>query len=668
MNHNKLITFLIVIMSINVALAQINWHSQTSNTTQSLRSVCFLDQNLGWAVGFNGTILHTTNGGDSWIIQASGTSNKLYSIVYFLDPNNGWVVGEFGTILHTSDAGVNWSPQVSGTINLLGSIKFTNANTGFICGNNGTILKTTNAGLNWYLTTTGTTEDLYSIYFSTESTGWAVGFNGTIIKTSDGGTNWITQNSSTLQVLNSVSFCGSDSGWIAGNTGTILFTSDGGANWVTQNSGTSYDLFSTHLIDSRFVWAAGSNGIIIYSSNSGNNWSVDPTNSTENNYSIYMLNPNLGWVVGNNGAILRRTVMITLTPSSQTTFNSDPVSVQVGVHGVVGLFAASITVSFNNSIIQCQSISNGTFLESNTQGYDVFFETFPEDLTSTDSIIVDQSILGISTVSGSGSIFNISFLPITGGTSRVKITSIILRDINNRNIIAITDSAEITVASSVVNAKIFLQGPYDSGSMLTTLNMSGVIPLTQPYSTSPWNYAGTESVASDFFTNHSNIVDWVLVELRTETSVSSTIATRAALLRNDGIIVDLDGVSPVTFLSLGSTNNYIVIKHRNHVPIMSSTKVQLSSTTMLYNFTSSQSNAYGSNALIELDVGIFGMFAGDANGNGQVQNNDNEEFWKFQNGLSGYKEGDFNLNSQVQNNDNETYWVPNNGKGTQVPN
>jgi hypothetical protein len=204
--------------------------------------------------------------------------------------------------------------------------------------------------------------------------------------------------------------------------------------------------------------------------------------------------------------------------------------------------------------------------------------------------------------------------------------------------------------------------------MLTTLNSSGVIPLTQPYSVPCWNYYGTESVPPDFFINHPDIVDWVLVQLRTGTTSNTTIATRAAFLKNNGVIVDLDGVSPVSFLFLNSTNNYIVIKQRNHVPIMSSTKIQLTSTTTLYDFTSSQSNAYGSNALIELDVGIFGMFAGDANGNGQVQNNDNEEFWRLQNGLSGYKEGDFNLNGQVQNNDNETFWVPNNGKGTQVPN
>ena len=61
------------------------------------------------------------------------------------------------------------------------------------------------------------------------------------------------------------------------------------------------------------------------------------------------------------------------------------------------------------------------------------------------------------------------------------------------------------------------------------------------------------------------------------------------------------------------------------------------------------------------------MVAGDGNGNGQVQNDDNESVWKPDNGLSGYKNSDFNLNGQVQNDDNEEHWKPNNGKGTQVP-
>jgi len=100
---------------------------------------------------------------------------------------------------------------------------------------------------------------------------------------------------------------------------------------------------------------------------------------------------------------------------------------------------------------------------------------------------------------------------------------------------------------------------------------------------------------------------------------------------------------------------------------MTASAILLSGSSALYDLSTSQSQAYGTNAMIDLGSGIFGLVSGDANGNGQIQNNDNETFWAVQNGQSGYKEGDYNLNGQVQNNDRETYWVPNNGRGTQVP-
>jgi photosystem II stability/assembly factor-like uncharacterized protein len=67
--------------------------------TQSLRSVDFIDQNYGWAVGDSGTILHTTNGGNVWTAQESGTTRNL-SEVHFFNANHGWAVGAYGTILH----------------------------------------------------------------------------------------------------------------------------------------------------------------------------------------------------------------------------------------------------------------------------------------------------------------------------------------------------------------------------------------------------------------------------------------------------------------------------------------------------------------------------------------------------------------------------------------
>jgi hypothetical protein len=106
----------------------------------TLYGVSFTDANTGTATGDDGTIVRTTDGGNSWVIQSSGTTNTLYG-VSFTDTNNGTAVGASGTILRTSDGGNTWFSQTSGTANGLLAVSFTNANTGTAVGENGTIVR-----------------------------------------------------------------------------------------------------------------------------------------------------------------------------------------------------------------------------------------------------------------------------------------------------------------------------------------------------------------------------------------------------------------------------------------------------------------------------------------------------------------------------------------------
>ncbi|MGC8866527.1 MAG: hemoblobin-interacting domain-containing protein, partial [Bacteroidales bacterium] len=92
-------------------------------------------------------------------------------------------------------------------------------------------------------------------------------------------------------------------------------------------------------------------------------------------------------------------------------------------------------------------------------------------------------------------------------------------------------------ANKYLDVRVYLEGPFDGTGMTTDLQQNGIIPLNQPYNTAPWNYSGTESVASV----PANIVDWVLVELRdADIPDNATPATtlagwpKAYFLRNDG--------------------------------------------------------------------------------------------------------------------------------------
>ncbi|MBI4547790.1 MAG: IPT/TIG domain-containing protein [Ignavibacteriae bacterium] len=218
-----------------------------------------------------------------------------------------------------------------------------------------------------------------------------------------------------------------------------------------------------------------------------------------------------------------------------------------------------------------------------------------------------------------------------------------------------------TVNNPIVNVKLLLQGPYNGSGMNTTLNNDGLIPLNQPYNTPPWNYAGTESVT----VIPNNVADWVLVELRSGTTSSTTAARRAAFITSDGFLVDTDGTSPVEFFNASAGNYYIVIWHRNHLAIMSANTIVVNDTTTLYDFTTGVSKYFGNDAK-SLHGGTFGMYAGDFSVDGFIDaadfvGPDNDVF------LSGYRRSDLNMDGFIDGSD---FVYPDNNvfKGTNVPN
>ncbi len=58
----------------------------------------FLDAAEGWAVGAEGVVLHTMDGGTHWAMERSVTEHNLERI-FFADSAHGWAVGFGGTII-----------------------------------------------------------------------------------------------------------------------------------------------------------------------------------------------------------------------------------------------------------------------------------------------------------------------------------------------------------------------------------------------------------------------------------------------------------------------------------------------------------------------------------------------------------------------------------------
>ncbi|HVO74518.1 MAG TPA: hypothetical protein VMT35_10885 [Ignavibacteriaceae bacterium] len=204
------------------------------------------------------------------------------------------------------------------------------------------------------------------------------------------------------------------------------------------------------------------------------------------------------------------------------------------------------------------------------------------------------------------------------------------------------------------NIKVFLEGCYSTaaGKMNIYLENLGYIPLHQPYIISPWNYNGSESVTS----LPAGIVDWILLEIRSGIAASTMVTRKAAFLSSEGMIVDLDGSSSVQFNSLGNGNYYIIIRHRNHLPVMSSSTIYFSQgRAQPYNFTISQNKAYGNNPMTNLGNGKFGMICGDTNGDGIIDASDRSYSWNDRLKL-GYKNCDITLDGIVDASDRSEIW------------
>lgn len=304
-----------------------NTHSQSiddwviqpllTNTTEFLWGVHFVDSLNGWCAGFN-TILHTTDGGQTWIKQNINNGSHYLRDVFFTDALHGWVVGgyfyyhPYGAVFYTSNGGDDWVLQSESDQWVFYGIYMQDYQKGWIAGGGGNIsgiciLHTINGGENWVTqySNSSITEILEDISFCNESTGWAVGSSGTVVKTSDGGNNWTVQNTYTPGYIREVQAISNLTAYACGTTGRFFFTNDGGSNWNYLQLPGEENLNSLYFLNENTGWMVGDLGSLFYTTNGGMNWNGLYFEFDEFLHHVFFSDPEHGWIVGQNELILK---------------------------------------------------------------------------------------------------------------------------------------------------------------------------------------------------------------------------------------------------------------------------------------------------------------------------------------------------------------------------
>ncbi len=218
----------------------------------------------------------------------------------------------------------------------------------------------------------------------------------------------------------------------------------------------------------------------------------------------------------------------------------------------------------------------------------------------------------------------------------------------------------------IVPIKVILEGPYNAGTGLMNdgIRQSGYIPTAHPFNAAPWNYSGTETIRPFVLdtTGNDAIVDWVLVEVRDQSTPTTILATQAALLQRDGDVVGMDGRSHIGFKSLSNSDYQIAVKHRNHLGVMTANPVTLNLFSNTIDLTTA--TLYGTDPT-KIVNGLQVLWTGDSDPNFTITAADRSITWNNRNQI-GYLQSDCTLDGVCNASDRSKTWN-NRNKTAQLP-
>lgn len=274
--------------------------------SQGLNAIVAPDNSNIVAVGDNGKILRSSNGGTTWSRTTNGTASYK-SVSAF--GNDVWMSGSDGKVYKTTKVNTEITGYATGSASSMNGVSFASSNVGYACGNGGALYKTVNGGTTWTLKNTGIANvKLNAVNFADVSIGITVADNGLAYITTNGGDSWTSMTTGTTRNLLAVEFFGTTNAYLAGEWGTLLKYT--GTNTLSNvKSRTRTDIRAISGTSNTDVHIVGGGGFIRNNKNASNeflNFEINPMMA--NLVDIAYIDANTGFAISSlNDAIIKTT-------------------------------------------------------------------------------------------------------------------------------------------------------------------------------------------------------------------------------------------------------------------------------------------------------------------------------------------------------------------------
>ena len=288
-----------------------------------IASLSFISETTGWASYSSiwstkrGSVLKTTDGGQSWEIAITTMAPYIYTVVAKDTQNIAFVASDFiwstnNKLYVSNNGGVSWEQFTIPSLSLAYDLAWVDDEI-FVLGRHSSVMRFDTKDGQWEsMHMAMAIEDITWInqQRGVVTTGNEFGDNKVLTST-DGGQNWLPDN--TMPGGKQVYFADENTGWFLkpGNAASVFRTLDGGSAWQEFPIGSSKVIASLKVVNPDNIWAYGSDGGVYQSHDLGESWTPVPSNTSLYVQSIHFFDEDTGWMAGgfglNNGFIHKTT-------------------------------------------------------------------------------------------------------------------------------------------------------------------------------------------------------------------------------------------------------------------------------------------------------------------------------------------------------------------------